>query len=89
MSERICIPDYEYKERIARAAKLVREKGLDVMVVSSTNPTMQMPDISADFGRCSSVPVLRFPQRETLHFWLVPNRQFLQKTSVKLTRFLF
>ena len=33
---RICIPDWEYKERIARAAKLVREKGLDVMVVSST-----------------------------------------------------
>lgn len=33
---RICIPDYEYKERIARAAKLVREKGLDVMVVVST-----------------------------------------------------
>ena len=31
MSNRICIPDYEYKERIARAAKLVREKGLDVM----------------------------------------------------------
>ncbi len=36
MANRICIPDYEYKERIARAAKLVREKGLDVMVVSST-----------------------------------------------------
>ena len=33
---RICIPDYEYKERIQRAAKLVRERGLDVMVVSST-----------------------------------------------------
>ena len=33
---RICIPDWEYKERIKRAAKLVREKGLDVMVVSST-----------------------------------------------------
>ena len=33
---RICIPDYEYKERIARAAKMVREKGLDVMVVCST-----------------------------------------------------
>lgn len=33
---RICIPDYEYQERIAKAAKLVREKGLDVMVVSST-----------------------------------------------------
>ena len=36
MANRICIPDYEYKERVARAAKLVREKGLDVMVVSST-----------------------------------------------------
>ena len=33
---RICIPDHEYKERIARAAKLVAEKGLDVMVVCST-----------------------------------------------------
>ncbi|MBR5507885.1 MAG: aminopeptidase P family protein [Clostridia bacterium] len=33
---RICIPDYEYKERIAKAAKLVAAKGLDVMVVSST-----------------------------------------------------
>ena len=33
---RICIPDYEYQERIARAAKLVRERGLDVMVVCST-----------------------------------------------------
>ena len=33
---RICIPDYEYKERIARAATLVRERGLDVMVVVST-----------------------------------------------------
>lgn len=36
MANRICIPDYEYKERIQRAAKLIREKGLDVMVVSST-----------------------------------------------------
>ena len=34
--KRICIPDYEYKERIERAAKLVREKGLDVMLVCST-----------------------------------------------------
>lgn len=33
---RICIPDYEYKERIAKAAKLVAARGLDVMVVSST-----------------------------------------------------
>lgn len=36
MINRICIPDYEYKERIAKAAKLVREKGLDVMLVMST-----------------------------------------------------
>ena len=36
MSNRICIPDYEYKERVKRAAKLIAEAGLDVMVVSST-----------------------------------------------------
>lgn len=33
---RICIPDQEYRERIAKAAKLIRAKGLDVMVVCST-----------------------------------------------------
>ena len=33
---RICIPDYEYKERVKRAAELVRAKGLDVMLVVST-----------------------------------------------------
>lgn len=36
MANRVCIPDYEYKERIAKAAELIREKGLDVMVVAST-----------------------------------------------------
>ena len=36
MANRVCIPDYEYKERIAKAAKLVKERGLDVMVVMST-----------------------------------------------------
>lgn len=36
MEQRICIPDYEYKERIAKAAELVRQRGLDVMVVVST-----------------------------------------------------
>lgn len=36
MKKRICIPDHEYKERIARAAELIRRKGLDVMVVAST-----------------------------------------------------
>ncbi len=33
---RICIPDYEYQDRIKRAAKMVADRGLDVMVVSST-----------------------------------------------------
>ena len=34
--EIVKIPDYEYKERIAKASKLVREMGLDVLVVNST-----------------------------------------------------
>ena len=34
--QRICIPDYEYQERIAKAAKLVQAKGLDAMLVVST-----------------------------------------------------
>ena len=36
MANRICIPDWEYLERIKRAAKMVADRGLDVMVVSST-----------------------------------------------------
>ncbi len=34
--QRICIPDGEYFERIKKAAKLIREKNLDVMLVAST-----------------------------------------------------
>ena len=34
--KRVCIPDWEYKERIKKAAKLIAERGLDVMVVAST-----------------------------------------------------
>lgn len=33
---RVCIPDYEYQERIKKAAKMVADRGLDVMVVVST-----------------------------------------------------
>ena len=33
---RICIPDWEYQERIQKAAKLLRDRGLDVMLVTST-----------------------------------------------------
>ncbi|MBQ9783933.1 MAG: aminopeptidase P family protein [Clostridia bacterium] len=33
---RVCIPDWEYRERIQKAAKMLRERGLDVMLVAST-----------------------------------------------------
>ncbi|GHV00420.1 proline dipeptidase [Clostridia bacterium] len=36
MSSRVCIPDGEYKERIKKAAALVKARGLDIMIVSST-----------------------------------------------------
>ena len=34
--QRVCIPDYEYKERIKKAAKMLKDRGIDVMVVAST-----------------------------------------------------
>ena len=34
--QRVCIPDWEYKERVKKAAKMVADKGLDVMLVCST-----------------------------------------------------
>ncbi len=33
---RICIPDYEYNQRIEKASKLISKKGLDAMLVVST-----------------------------------------------------
>ncbi len=33
---RVCIPDYEYAERVKKAAALAAEAGLDVLVVNST-----------------------------------------------------
>ncbi len=36
MANRVCIPDWEYQERIKKAAALIAARGLDVMVVSST-----------------------------------------------------
>ncbi len=33
---RVCIPDWEYQERIKKAAAMLREKNIDVMVVCST-----------------------------------------------------
>ena len=34
--KRICIPDHEYKERISKAAKMLKDRNIDVMVVAST-----------------------------------------------------
>ena len=28
--QRVCIPDYEYKERIQKAAKMLRERNLEI-----------------------------------------------------------
>ncbi len=36
MIQKVCIPDSEYAERVQRAAKLIRDKGLDLMLVVST-----------------------------------------------------
>lgn len=36
MSQRVCIPEAEYQERIQKASKLVEQHGLDVLVVNST-----------------------------------------------------
>ena len=36
MDKRICIPDNEYQERIQKAAALAAKKGLDVLIVNST-----------------------------------------------------
>ena len=33
---RICIPDYEYQERIKKAAALIAQAGLDILLVNST-----------------------------------------------------
>jgi len=35
MTNHVKIPDHEYKERIQRAAKLVADKGLDILIVNS------------------------------------------------------
>ena len=32
---RVCIPDYEYKERLEKCVKLVAEKGYDIFLVNS------------------------------------------------------
>ncbi len=36
MTSRVCIPETEYRERVRKAAALIAERGLDVLVVNST-----------------------------------------------------
>ena len=36
MASRICIPEDEYKKRIAKAADMIVQKGMDIMLVAST-----------------------------------------------------
>lgn len=47
--QRVCIPDYEYKERIARAAAMVKARGLDVMIVSGTESDYANPRYFSGF----------------------------------------
>jgi Xaa-Pro aminopeptidase len=35
MSQRVCIPDWEFEQRLKKAAQMVGEKGLDVLIVNS------------------------------------------------------
>ncbi|MBU4460744.1 MAG: hypothetical protein KJ579_09260, partial [Verrucomicrobia bacterium] len=35
MAQRVCIPEAEFQERIRKAAALVQQRGLDVLVVNS------------------------------------------------------
>ncbi|NLZ69961.1 MAG: aminopeptidase P family protein [Clostridiaceae bacterium] len=46
---RVVIPDREYKERAQRAAKLIRERGLDVLVVNGTESDYANPRYFSGF----------------------------------------
>ena len=50
--QRVCIPDYEYRERIKKAAKMIAERGLDVMVVASTESDYANARYFQVSGRC-------------------------------------
>lgn len=47
--ERICIPDCEYKERIAKAAELIGKRGLDAMLVCGTESDYANPRYFSGF----------------------------------------
>ena len=46
---RICIPDYEYKERVARAAKILQREGLDALIVNGNEADYANPRYFSGF----------------------------------------
>ena len=46
---RICIPDYEYKERVQRAAAILRREGLDALIVNGNEADYANPRYFSGF----------------------------------------
>ena len=46
---RICIPDYEYKERVQRAAEILRREGLDALIVNGNEADYANPRYFSGF----------------------------------------
>ncbi len=46
---RICIPDHEYKERVARAAKILQREGLDALIVNGNEADYANPRYFSGF----------------------------------------
>ena len=46
---RICIPDYEYKERVAKAAAILRREGLDALIVNGNEADYANPRYFSGF----------------------------------------
>lgn len=49
MTDRIAIPDHEYEERARRAARLIRDRGLDVLIVNGTESDYANPRYFSGF----------------------------------------
>lgn len=65
MSNRICIPDNEYRERVKKAAELTARRGLDVLIVNSTEADYANVRYFSDF----------WPLFETAGVAISPNGQ--------------
>ena len=58
---RVCIPDYEYHERIKKAAELTQKAGLDVLLVNSTESDYANVRYFSGFWPLFERAGLRFP----------------------------